>query len=102
MALAAELRGLTYTKNRGERNLATPDVIHLASAIALVESYGVSPLTSFHTFDNGKGKSIDGKSVPLLSFETWCEACDNDPIAQRVIKMKRTKPFHPAKNLPGT
>jgi predicted nucleic acid-binding protein len=101
MALAAELRGLTYTKTGGSRTLATPDAIHLASAIALVESYGIPSLTAFHTFDDGKAKGPNGKSVPLLSFETWCEACDKDPIAQKVIKMKRAKPLHPAKKLSG-
>lgn len=102
MAVASELRSLIYTKTSGERKLHTPDAIHLASALALVESYGIGELTAFHTFDDGKARGPDGKGVPLLSFETWCEACAGDPLAQKIIKMKRMKPLHPTKKLPGT
>lgn len=42
MSLASELRSLTYTKTGGIRKLLTPDAIHLASAIALDNYYGVS------------------------------------------------------------
>lgn len=98
MALASELRSLTYVKTGGERKLLTPDAIHLASAVTLVDVYGVK-LEAFHTFDSGKGRSIEGKGTPLLTFETWCGECKDDPIAQKVIGMDRCHPSHPNKGL---
>jgi hypothetical protein len=68
------LRSLTYTKTGGVRKLHTPDAIHLASAPALVESYGIGELEAFHTFDGGKSRGIDGPGTPLLGFETWYES----------------------------
>ena len=96
MRLASELRSVIYTKTGGERRLHTPDAIHLASALALTETYGVE-LEAFHTFDSGKRRDPEGKGVPLLGFETWCEQCKTDPVARRVIEMSRTKPVHPEK-----
>ncbi len=98
MALASELRSLTYTKSNGTRKLQTPDAIHLASALTLIDVYGV-PLTAFHTFDNGKSKGPDGPGTPLLSFETWCEKCKDDPLAKKVIELNRCKPEHPNKKM---
>ena len=102
MATAAELRNLTYTKGPdGDRPLGTLDAIHLASALALIGSFEV-PLTAFHTFDNGKSRDIElrTKTVPLITFETWCESCGDDPLAKRVMAMKRSKPDHPDPRLP--
>jgi predicted nucleic acid-binding protein len=100
MALAAELRSLKYTKTGGERKLGTPDAIHLASAIILQDVYGVT-LDAFHTFDNGgkRDPETNSKGVPLLSYETWCEQCLADPIARKVINLKRVRPEHPAKQM---
>ena len=97
MAVAAELRSLEYTKTGGTRKLATPDAIHLASALALVDTYRIT-LDAFHTFDDGKNSN----DLPLLSYDQWCEKCASDPLAQRVIKMSRCKPLHPTPKLPGT
>lgn len=96
MALASELRSLTYTKTGGTRKLYTPDAIHLASALTLIDTYGV-PLTAFHTFDNGKSRGAEGPGTPLLTFETWCESCADDPLAQKVIALNRSHPVHPDK-----
>jgi len=98
MAIASELRSLVYTKTGGERKLLTPDAIHLASAIALTDIYGV-PLDAFHTFDNGKNKGPEGPGTPLLSFETWCEQCEDDPLAKKVIDMVRCHPEHPNRKM---
>lgn len=99
MALASELRSLTYTKTGGVRKLHTPDAIHLASAIALVETYGIGQLDAFHTFDNGKTRGLEGPGTPLLTFETWCESCADDPLARKIIDMKRCHPLHPEKKI---
>ncbi|WP_216856352.1 hypothetical protein [Acidisphaera sp. S103] len=98
-ALAAQIRGLSFVKQGSRREVGTPDAIHLASALALATDYGV-PVTAFHTFDNGKSKGPDGKTVPLLSFETWCDACRDDPLAGRIISMARTRPGHSNPRLP--
>ena len=100
MTLASKIKGLTYTKTGGEREVGTPDAIHLASALTLVSDYGVT-LNGFHTFDNGKSKALEGgRSVPLLSYQEWCEQCITDPVAKRVIALGRCKPDHPNPKLP--
>lgn len=98
MAVAAELRSLTYTKTGGKRKLDTPDAIHLASALVLTDVYGVA-LDAFHTFDNGGKRGFEGPGVPLLTYETWCEQCQNDPLAKKVMAMKRERPDHPARDM---
>lgn len=94
MHVAAEIKDLRYHKSGGIREVGTPDAIHLASALALINTYEVS-LTAFHTFDNGKGKGTLGKAVPLLSYEEWCSSCSSDPSARQVMALYRIKPNHP-------
>lgn len=67
MALAAAIKNLTYTKNGGTREVGTANPVHLASALALMDEYGM-PLTTSHTFANGEGKGPDSRAVPLLSY----------------------------------
>jgi hypothetical protein len=99
MRLASELRSLIYTKTRGERRLHTADAIHLASALALIDDYGVA-LEAFHTFDkSGKRGEDGGKGVPLIGYQDWCEQCGDDPLARRVINMSLTQPLHPNRRL---
>ncbi|MAU97445.1 MAG: hypothetical protein CMP81_16420 [Fulvimarina sp.] len=90
MLTAGHLRGMEYTKGSGKRPLATPDAIHLATALAL-EGYGVS-LTALHSFDRGRG----GKYVPIVGFEDWCGGCMNDFVVSRVVAMNREPPIHPS------
>lgn len=98
MHLASELRSLIYTKTGGQRRLHTTDAIHLASALTLIDVYGV-PLEAFHTFDAGGKRDPEGKGVPLLGYQDWCEQCEDDPLARRIIDMVRTKPLHPNRRL---
>ncbi len=97
MEIAAELKSLPYklVGGNGTRKLLTPDAIHLASALVLKDAYNVE-LDVFHTFDNGKAKSPEGKGMPLLSFERWCDGIETNPLAKRIIDMRREKPHHPA------
>lgn len=99
MVLASQLRSLEYRKGNGKRRLMTPDAIHLATAIILQDTYKVS-LTAFHTFDSGKAKGPDGKGVPILGYETWCEAIQGNSVAQKAISLTRTRPEHPAPRMP--
>jgi predicted nucleic acid-binding protein len=98
MRIASELRSAIYLKTGGERKLHTPDAIHLATALTLIDAYGVS-LDEFHTFDQGKKRDPDGKGVPLLGYEIWCEQCADDPLVKRIIDLTRCKPQHPARTL---
>lgn len=98
MELAADLHGMKYTKTNGRRKLETPDAIHLATAIFLQRVYGVT-LDAFHTFDNGSQRGINGRAVPLLTYETWCEQCSNEPAVKEAIKLNRIRPEHPTPRL---
>jgi predicted nucleic acid-binding protein len=99
MLKASHLRGMIYTKTTGKRKLATPDAIHIATAMALGDTFGVT-LDAFHTFDAGAGKGgPDGPGLPILGYEEWCEQCSDDETVKRVIAMKRVKPTHPAPRL---
>lgn len=99
MRIASELRSLTYIRDGSQRQLHTVDAIHLASAITLSETYGVA-LDAFHTFDKGKKKDgKEGKSVPLIGFEDWCQQCSEDLLARKVIALKRGFPEHPNRTL---
>jgi len=94
MIVAGHLRGMEYTKSTGTRTLATPDAIHLATALALIETYRV-PIDALHTFDRG----TNSNNVPIIGYETWCEKCDQDETVKRLIKLRREQPQHPAPKL---
>jgi predicted nucleic acid-binding protein len=97
MNLAAHLKDLPYKKgNSSKRRLGTPDAIMLAGCLTAQEVLGVK-IDFFHTFDDGKKRGPDGKGVPLISYEDWCEGFSTDQmkVADRVIKLNRRKPIHP-------
>jgi hypothetical protein len=97
MNLAAQLKDLPYKKgNSGKRRLGTPDAIMFASCLTAQDVLGVK-IDFFHTFDDGKKRGPDGKGIPLISYEDWCEGFNNDQmrVADRVIKLNRRKPIHP-------
>jgi hypothetical protein len=103
MHTAALLKDLPYHKGDTRRWLGTPDAIMLASCIELRDAFGVN-VTCFHTFDNGKKRGPEGKMVPLLSYQDWCEGFipAQMQIAKRVIDLKRAAPLHPTPRLVGT
>lgn len=95
MGIAADLKSLPYKFGSANRRLMTPDAIHLATVLTLKDAYNVE-IDAFHTFDKGKAKGPEGKGIPLLGFEKWCEGIEADPLAKRVIDMKREQPNHPS------
>jgi predicted nucleic acid-binding protein len=104
MQLAGRLRDLPYRKSNSRgRRLATPDAIILASCVYLADAIGVR-VNAFHTFDDGHTRGPEGRSVPLLSYQEWCEGFTPEQmrIAQPVIDLARKRPIHPAPKLPGT
>lgn len=104
MHMAGCLKDLPYRKGKlPVRRLGTPDAIILARAVYARDQLGVS-ITHFHTFDDGKAKSLEGgRMVPLLSYHEWCDGFTGDQmkIAQPVINLNRQKPIHPAPTLFG-
>jgi predicted nucleic acid-binding protein len=97
MALAAQLKDLPYKKgNSPGRRLGTPDAIMLAGCLATQDVLGVK-IDFFHTFDDGKKRGPEGKMVPLISYEDWCEGFNSAQmnVVDRVIKLNRRKPIHP-------
>ncbi|HEV7293132.1 MAG TPA: hypothetical protein VGN79_12505 [Devosia sp.] len=96
MRLAAHLRSQPYEKQGSKRRLATPDAIHLATAVALKDYFGVD-LSGFHTFDTGKRRGEEGgKGIPLIGYESWCGSCSDDDVVKKVIAIKRSQPLHPS------
>jgi hypothetical protein len=82
------------------RELGTGDAIQLATAVWMNEIAEVKGL-EFHTFDDGKARhSIDGKCVPLLSFQNWCKGLDDAALVQSVKAIKRKIPEHDQCPLP--
>jgi hypothetical protein len=99
---AGRFRDLPYRKGAStNRRLTTPDAIMLASAIYLTEAMGLG-LTAFHTFDDGRRRGPEGRSIPLLSYHEWCEGFSPDQmqVAKPVIDMARRRPIHPSPKLP--
>ncbi len=107
MSVAGHLRDQTYKHVEGpeERAVTRPlslgDSIHLATAVALREEFGVQNLV-VHSFDLGKRKDIEEgkKTVPMVGFEKWCRGCDNDDWVQKVVSVERKIPEHPLCPLP--
>jgi predicted nucleic acid-binding protein len=102
--IAGRLRDLPYRKGTStKRRLATPDAIMLASCIFLIEAMGVR-VSTFHSFDNGRARGPEGRSVPLLSYHEWCEGftAEQMQIAKPILDLSRRHPIHPSPKLPGT
>ncbi len=103
MHATAKLKDLPYRKgNSTGRRLATPDAIMLASCADLVNVHGVK-IDFFHTYDDGKKRDpVNGRMVPLISYEEWCEGFTPQQlaVAKPVIDLNRRKPIHPTPTLP--
>lgn len=94
MSRAGQLRDLSFTKGDAKpRVVGTADAIHLMTCLHLRDELGVSDIV-LHTFDEGKGKNWEGKCVPILGFEDWCEGNKDKELVKRVIDLPRVKPSH--------
>ena len=97
MHRAALLKDIPYRKSSSKgRRLSTTDAIMLASCVEIVETWELD-IDAFHTFDDGKKRGLEGKMVPLLSYDQWCEGFTPEQlkIAEPVLQLKRCKPDHP-------
>jgi predicted nucleic acid-binding protein len=107
MSLAGYLRDQTYRHveltdaKAPPRILGLGDSIHLATAVALREEFGVQNLT-LHTFDEGKRRDGESgkKTVPIDGFQNWCRGIEGDEEIQKVLSTPRSKPVHPSCQLP--
>ena len=91
--IAGRLRDLPYRKGAStSRRLATPDAIMLGSCIYLNEALGIL-INAFHTFDDGRRRGPEGRSVPLLSYQEWCEgfSAEEMRIAKPVLDLARAR-----------
>ena len=96
MRRAALLKDLPYKRGTSKgRRLSTTDAIMLASCIEIRDSWGVS-IDAFHTFDDGKKSGLEGKMVPLISYDKWCEGftAEQLKIAEPAMQLNRCKPEH--------
>lgn len=103
MLAAGRLRDLPYKKgNSPGRRLSTPDAIMLASCLDVMDAMRVK-IDFFHTFDDGKKRGPEGKMVPLISYEDWCEGFTPEQMTRTkpVLDLNRRRPVHPAPNLFG-
>jgi hypothetical protein len=81
-----------------KRSIGTPDAIHLATCLYLRDTAGVKDIV-FHTFDEGKGKSWEGRCVPLIGFERWFPPDRRIKEVADVCNLVRTRPKHPSPDL---
>jgi hypothetical protein len=105
MIAAGELKDAKATnpsdaKTTKQRVIGTADAIHLATCLYIRDVMGVKDII-FHTFDNGKGATWEGKCVPLLTFERWFPAASRAGRVLDVCGLTRSKPEHPAPRFSG-
>lgn len=99
MVAAGELRDATPTNpsdatTENQRVIGTADAIHLMTCLYIRDVMGVNDIV-FHTFDEGKGKTWEGKCVPLLGFGRWFPEATRTPRVQEVCGLALTKPLYP-------
>lgn len=99
MMQSAQLKDLTFRKQPKDKTekgrvVGTGDAIQLLTCLHLKLDMGV-PDVIFHTLDDGKGSTWEGRCVPLLSFHEWTAGHASNPLVKRVIDLNRAKPNHP-------
>lgn len=107
MSLAGHLRDQQYVHVDGPaekavtRELSLGDAIHLATAVALQEEFGVQNLI-VHSLDEGKKRDgqIGRKTVPVVGYHNWCRTNGDDEEVQRVLSLKISKPVHQTCQIP--
>jgi len=103
LAHAGRLRGV---KGRDKSNPSQPtnrtlglgDAIHLATCLYVRDQLKVKDIV-FHSLDEGKGKSWEGKCFPLIGFEDWFPVEAQCNSATEIIGLDRQFPFHPQPQL---
>ena len=94
----ALLKDLPYKKADSKvRRISTTDAIMLASCLEIRDEWGIK-IDAFHTFDDGRKRGPEGKMVPLISYQDWCQSLTAEQleVATPVIQLNRCRPEHPA------
>lgn len=103
LALAGEIHASVSTNpdptQPQRRVVALGDAVHLATALYLQEVMQVQDVM-FHTFDRGRGKTWEGRCVPLLGFDRWFPEATRTEAIGRVCSLSRSEPRHPRPSLP--
>lgn len=100
---AARLRDRQYIAAKPQasekpKTMTMGDAIQLATCLYVREGMGVSDI-EFHTFDDGIGKTVEGRAVSLLRFEGYSEHVKVDPDVAAVRALKRIRPSLPQGSL---
>lgn len=82
------------------RAIGTADAVMLMSALFTRDVLGVENL-EFHSFDEGSGKSWEGKCVPLVGFDKWFPVPNRTPRVVEVCGLAKRLPVHPEPLLDG-
>jgi hypothetical protein len=95
---AGELRDAEPTnpsdaKTQNKRVIGSVDAIHLMTCCYARDVLGIDGII-FHTFDEGRGKSWEGKCVPIIGFEKWFPPATRTPRVTEVCNLPRSKPIH--------
>lgn len=96
MMAAGELRDAEPTNpsdatTLNKRSIGIADAIHLQTCLYLRDVMGVRDI-EFQTFDAGKGKTWEGRCVPLLGFERWFPEATRTKRVRDVCAMSRKLP----------
>lgn len=81
------------------REIGTPDAIHLTTCLYARDVLGIEDIV-FHTFDRGKGKGWEGRTVPIIGFECWFPEPRSERVSD-VCSLTRIEPVHPEPTLTG-
>jgi len=103
--MAGELRAVQPVNHQGNtsakpRILQTPDAIQIATALYVRDAYGFADI-ELHSFDMGRGKTPEGRPVPIVGFEKWYPADLRNDTIKAACDLKKSKPAHPNPGFPG-
>ena len=96
MIAAGELRDAEPTNpsdvtTPNKRSIGIADAIHLQTCLYLRDVMNVKDI-EFQTFDQGKGKTWEGRCVPLLGFERWFPEATRTKRVRDVCGLTRKLP----------
>ncbi|WP_162939618.1 PIN domain-containing protein [Neorhizobium sp. NCHU2750] len=74
------------------RTMSLGDALHIVSALWVKEATNVPDL-QFLTFDDGKSRSDEGKSLSLLRLEEYTDGISNHPDVIASAALYRTRPI---------
>jgi predicted nucleic acid-binding protein len=103
MIAAGELRDAEPTNpsdvtTTNKRSIGIADAIHLETCLYLRDVLNIKDI-EFQTFDAGKGRTWEGRCVPLLGFERWFPEATRTKRVRDVCGLTRKLPQSSQPNL---